>query len=41
MYLPLVLVVPPLLRYSSIHHNLECPPFPPKTAGELSSPDCF
>ena len=40
MYLPLVLVVPPLiLRYSSILRNLECPP--PKTAGELSSPDCF
>ena len=39
MYLPLVLVAPPLLRYSSILCNLECPP--PQTAGELSSPDCF
>ena len=33
MYLPLVLVVPPVLRYSSILRNLECPP--PKLQGNL------
>ena len=33
MYLPLVLVVPPLLRYSSILCNLEC--LPPKLQGNL------
>ena len=33
MYLPLVLVAPPLLHYSSILCNLECPP--PKLQGNL------